>query len=165
MGDAASVDPKLSERDNTAAKKLHENVDRSGNDDALRRLSLIDVLNYSSKIWKGQELVARAMASETVRIIREAREKAPSFFWGKSRKWILGGLFYLVGRKMHVTKTQKQIATCLDTDEMTIRNSYREWLGHFPEFQPEATAYRKERYGKRNKPPLNPHSKRMAKFL
>jgi hypothetical protein len=32
------------------------------------------------------------MASATMRIINEAYEKAPSFFWGKSGKWVLGGL-------------------------------------------------------------------------
>jgi transcription initiation factor TFIIIB Brf1 subunit/transcription initiation factor TFIIB len=127
LGDASRVDPEPSGRDNTAAKKLsRENVERSGNNDDLRQLGLIDVLDYASKIWKGQELAAKAMASEAVRIIREAYEKAPSFFSDKSRKWVLGGLFYLVGIKMNAAKTQKKIARCLDTEEMTIRNSYRE---------------------------------------
>jgi transcription initiation factor TFIIIB Brf1 subunit/transcription initiation factor TFIIB len=164
LGDASRVEPKPSERDNTAAKKL-ENVDRSGNDDDLRRLTLIDVLNYASRIWKGQELVAKTIASETVKIIREAHEKQPSFFWDKSRKWLLGGLFYLIGKKTNVPKTQNQIAKCLDTGEITIRDSYREWLRHFPEFWPETMMHPSERHSGTCKGSFNPRSKRMAKFL
>jgi transcription initiation factor TFIIIB Brf1 subunit/transcription initiation factor TFIIB len=131
----------------------------------LRQLNHTDILNHTSKIWEEQEPTAHAIASETARIINEAIEKAPSFFWGKSRKWILGGLFYLLGRRIGVAKTQKQIARCLDTDEMTIRDSYREWLGHFPEFWFETTARPKESHSKRSKPSSNPNSKKMAKFL
>jgi transcription initiation factor TFIIIB Brf1 subunit/transcription initiation factor TFIIB len=165
LGDASRVEPKPSERDNTAAKKLRDNFDGSGNNDDLRRLTLIDVLNYASRIWKGQELVAKTITSETVRIIREAHEKEPSFFWDKSRKWLLGGLFYLIGKKTNVPKTQKQIAKCLGTDEIMIRDSYREWLVHFPEFWPENTTHPKERHGETSKGSFNFHSKRMAKFL
>ena len=164
MGDASRVEPKPNERDNAEAKKL-ENVDRSGNIDDLRRLTLIDVLNYASKIWKGQELVAKTITSETVTIIREAHEKGPSFFRGKSRKWLLGGLFYLIGKKINVPKTQKQMAKCLGTDEITIRDSYQEWLMHFPEFWPETNAHQKERHSETSKDTFNSHSKRMAKFL
>jgi transcription initiation factor TFIIIB Brf1 subunit/transcription initiation factor TFIIB len=166
LGDASGVDPKIFECANATSKKLGENVSRYGNDDDLRRLTLIDVLNYASKVWKGQELLAKTAASEAVRIIREAHEKVPSFFWDKSRKWLLGGLFYLIGKKMNVPKTQKQIAKCLDTDEITIRDSYREWLVHFPEFWPETVTHPKERqHSKTSKGSFNSHSKRMAKFL
>ena len=153
LDDSSIINLKLSERDSTAANKPKENIDRPGNNDDLKRLGVVDVLKYTSKIWKGQEPVAEAVTSETVRILRKAHEKCPLSFWDKSRERVLGGLFYSVGRRMNVAKTQKQIARCLDTDEMTIRNSYREWLGHFPEFWPEAPAYLKERYGKKSKPP------------
>jgi hypothetical protein len=155
----------MSECANTVLKTLGENGNKSRNNDVLRRLNRIDVLNYASKIWEGQEPTAQPIASETVRIINEANEKAPSFFWGKSRKWILSGLFYLLGRRIGVAKTQKQIARCLDTNETTVRDSYRRWLGHFPEFWPETTAHLKERHSKRSKTPSNPHAKQMAKFL
>ena len=165
MGDASRVELKPSERNNTADKKLGENFDRPGNDDDLRQLTLIDVLNYASKIWKGQELVAKTMTSETVRIIRQAHEKMPSFFANKSRKWLLGGLFYLIGKEMNVARSQKQIARSLDTDEMTIRDSYREWLGHFPKFWPKATARPKKRSSERSEASSHPRSKRIDKFL
>jgi len=163
--DASRVEPKPSEREDTASEKLGKNVGKFANNDDLRRLSLIDVLKYASKIWRGEELVAKTMTSETVRIIREAHEKVPSFFWDKSRKWLLGGLFYLIGKKLNVAKTQKQIAKCLETDERTIRNSYQEWLWNFPEFWPETMAYPKERRCETSKFSFNPRSKRMAKFL
>jgi hypothetical protein len=164
LDDASGINLKLSEHDSTAARKLEENIDRSGNNDDLRRLGVADVLNYSSRIWRGQDHVAEMMTSETVRILRKAHEKTPTFFRDKSKKWVLGGLFYLVGRKMNAAKTQKHIARCLDTDEMTIKNSYREWFRHFPEFWPQATVHLEERYDKKDEPLLGPHS-RMDKFL
>jgi hypothetical protein len=161
---ASRINLKLSENDSTTARKMEEGIGRSNNKDGLRPLSVAEVLNYSSRIWKGQEHVAEMMTSETVRILRKAHEKTPTFFRDKSKKWVLGGLFYLVGRKMNVAKTQKHIARCLDTDEMTIRNSYREWFRRFPEFWSEATVHLEGRYDKKNKPVFLPHS-RMDKFL
>ena len=128
----------------------------------MRRLGVVDVLNYSSKIWKGQEHLAEMVTTETVRILRKAHEKEPTFFQDKNKKWVLGGLFYLIGRKMNVTKTQKHIARCLNTSGATIRNSYLEWLRHFPEFWPEATTHLEEKFDEKS--PLGPHS-RVDKFL
>ena len=164
MGDASKIDPKLGGHDGTTVRKLEEDIERSGNNHDLSRLGVVDVLNYSSKIWKGQEHMAEMVTSETVRLLRKAQEETPTFFQSKSKQWVLGGLFYLVGRKLNLAKTQKHIARCLDTDEMMIRNSYREWFKHFPEFWPRATIHLKERYDKKGKLLPGPHS-RMDKFL
>jgi hypothetical protein len=165
LDEAPGVGQRVSECVKTTPERLRDNFDRSRNNDVVRRLSRVDVLNYASKIWKGQESIARAIASETIRIVGEAHEKAPSFFWGESGKWVFGGVFYLLGRRMKVARSQKQIARSLDTNEMTIRDSYRKWLEHFPEFWPEATAHPKESSSERSKPPSHPRSKRIAKFL
>jgi hypothetical protein len=104
-----------------------------------RRLRHTDVLHYACKTWKEQETTAKSIATETMHIVQEAYEKNPAFFGSKSRKWILGGLFYLLGPRYGQAKTQKQIAQSLDTNEMTIRASYRTWLKHFSEFWPKHT--------------------------
>jgi transcription initiation factor TFIIIB Brf1 subunit/transcription initiation factor TFIIB len=67
------------------------------------------------------------MASDATRLICEAYEKNPAFFGNRSKKWVLGGLFYLLGKKHDEPKTQKRIADILDSNEMTIRDSYQKW--------------------------------------
>lgn len=99
-----------------------------------RRLSHDDALYWANKTWEDQRQVVESMASKAIRLVFEAYEENPAFFGSRSRKWILGGLFYLLGQRNGVARTQKQIAKSLDTNEMTIRTSYREWLAQFPEF-------------------------------
>jgi len=108
------------------SRSLKKTPDKSRNNYVLRRLNRVDAYFSMSNVWGGQEPAARAVASESVRIITEAYEKAASFFGSKSKEWVLGGLFYLLGQR-GVSKTQKQIARCLDTSQMTIRNSYQDW--------------------------------------
>jgi hypothetical protein len=103
-----------------------------------RRLSHADTLYWASMAWEGQKQVVESIASEATRLICGAYERNPAFFSSKSKKWILGGLFYLLGKKYREPRTQKQIARCLDTNEMTIRDSYRSWLKNFPEFWNES---------------------------
>jgi transcription initiation factor TFIIIB Brf1 subunit/transcription initiation factor TFIIB len=67
------------------------------------------------------------IASEALTIIRKKYETDPTFFSGKSSKGIIGGLFYLLGQRFGNFKTQRQIATSLNTTEITIRASYRTW--------------------------------------
>jgi hypothetical protein len=99
-----------------------------------RRLNSDAILACSLSTWKGQEQIAKSVATDAMTIICQAYERKPAFLGSKSKKWILGGLFYLLGRKYGAPRTQKQIARCLDTNEMTIRDSYRNWLRDFPEF-------------------------------
>jgi hypothetical protein len=162
LGDAS--DQKTRRRTDTSLKGL-ENATKPSSNYVLRRLDRADILSYASDLWRAQGSIAQAIASETVRIIHLAYTKAPSFFEDKNRKWILGGLFYLLGRRMSAGKTQKQIARCLGTSEMTIRKSYKKWLGSFPEFWPEATMHLQEGHDKRSEPSPGSSSKRVAKFL
>ena len=103
----------------------------------LRRLSHAQALFWANETWEGQGQVAKGMASKAMTLVLRAYEKNPAFFGNKSRKWILGGLFYLLGQRSGAAKTQKQIARSLGTTEMTIRASCREWLTQFPEFWSE----------------------------
>jgi CheY-like chemotaxis protein len=121
---------------------------------ASRKLSDVDALCWANKTWEGQKQIAESMALKAIRLAREAYEKNPAFFESRSRKWILGGLFYLLGKRNGVAKTQKQMAQSLDTNEMTIRASYREWLAQFPEFWSETTQNRMRALGLNEKKPI-----------
>jgi transcription initiation factor TFIIIB Brf1 subunit/transcription initiation factor TFIIB len=98
-----------------------------------KRLSSQKVLLYASKLWRDQS-IAELIAAEASDIIRTVYQRQRIFFSGKSEKRVLAGIFYLLGIKNKAKKTQKQIALSLNTNDVTVRNSYRDWLDNFPEF-------------------------------
>jgi hypothetical protein len=91
------------------------------------RIGKEEILSLAQKIWPGQDKVAAEIASEALAIIREKYETDPTFFSGKSTKRIVSGLFYLLGQRYGNLRTQKQIAVSLNTTEVTMRASCREW--------------------------------------
>jgi transcription initiation factor TFIIIB Brf1 subunit/transcription initiation factor TFIIB len=93
----------------------------------LNRIGKEEILPLAQKIWQGQNEVATEIASEALAIIREKYEIDPTFFSGKRAKGIVGGLFYLLGHRCGNLRTQRQIALNLNTTEVTIRASCREW--------------------------------------
>ena len=98
----------------------------------LKRFSSKTVLLFAHKVWK-DETVAELIATETSEIINTVYNKRHLFFSGKSAKGVLSGIFYLLGRKNNAKKTQREIARSLNTNDVTIRDSYREWLDAFPD--------------------------------
>jgi transcription initiation factor TFIIIB Brf1 subunit/transcription initiation factor TFIIB len=97
-----------------------------------KRLTNAEILRCALMTWDRQQ-IAENVSSEAMKTISNMYQKNPSFFGNKSKRWILGGLFYLYGRKYGQLRTQKQIARSLDTNEMTVRASYRKWLIYFPD--------------------------------
>ena len=93
----------------------------------LNRIGEQEILSLAQKIWQSQNQVATEIASETLAVIREKYETDPTFFSGKSAKGIVAGLFYLLGQRYGSIRTQRQIALGLNTTEVTIRASSREW--------------------------------------
>jgi hypothetical protein len=93
----------------------------------LNRIGKEEILSYAQKIWPGQDKVAAEIAAEALVIIREKYETEPTFFSGKSTRRLVGGLFYLLGQRYGNLKTQRQIAVSLNTTEVTMRASCREW--------------------------------------
>lgn len=85
------------------------------------------------KIWQNQPDIAASIASEVSRMIKSACESKPTFFSGKTEKGILSGLLYHLGLVCNHVKTQRQIARSLNTNEVTVRESWRDWLNEFPE--------------------------------
>jgi transcription initiation factor TFIIIB Brf1 subunit/transcription initiation factor TFIIB len=98
----------------------------------IERLSSKKVLLYASKLWK-DKLIAEFIAAETSKIIETVCKKRIVFFSGKSAKGVLSGIFYLLGRRNKAKKTQREIARSLNTNDVTVRDSYREWLDAFPD--------------------------------
>ena len=102
-------------------------TDKTDRTHILNRIGKEEMLSLAQKIWQSQNQVATEIASEALTIIREKYEADPTFFSGKSVKGIAGGLFYLLGQRYGNLRTQRQIAKNLNTTEVTIRASCREW--------------------------------------
>jgi len=100
------------------------------------RLSSEHVLAAAVAVWSDQLSAVEDISSAASKIIGAAYEKAPAFFSGRSEKGILSGLFYRLAFNTVNVKTQKEIASALHTNELTIRASSREWLEVFPELFP-----------------------------
>ncbi len=96
----------------------------------------MQVLSFACKVWRGQPGAAEAIADEATRIIQIGIERKPIFFSGKSAKGIAAGLFYSLGFVRGCTKTQAEIAKSLETTEMTVRASSRDWLTNFLDLFP-----------------------------
>jgi transcription initiation factor TFIIIB Brf1 subunit/transcription initiation factor TFIIB len=97
----------------------------------LNRIGEEEILQFAQKIWRDQNQAATEIASEALNVIRETYQKNPTFFSGKSAKGIVGGLFYLLGQRHGSIRTQREISLDLNTTEITIRASCREWAKPF----------------------------------
>lgn len=91
------------------------------------RVGREEILSYAQRIWQDQDRVTTEIASDALTIIHKKYEAEPTFFSGKSMKGIVGGLFYLLGQRYGKFKTQRQIATSLNTTDVTVRASCRTW--------------------------------------
>jgi transcription initiation factor TFIIIB Brf1 subunit/transcription initiation factor TFIIB len=99
----------------------------------LYRLPAEEVFAATHLIWDKKE-IADKIARETIEIIKSACHKKFIFFSGRREKWIIAGLFYLLGYRYNSPKKQIEIADLLGTSDFTVRDSYRRWLLAFPDF-------------------------------
>lgn len=83
------------------------------------RVTYEDILECARKVWSNED-VATKMAEETRRLIKEIYKKDPVFFCGKSRKAIVGSLFYIIDQE---GVSQRKIAEAVETTEVAIRNN------------------------------------------
>jgi transcription initiation factor TFIIIB Brf1 subunit/transcription initiation factor TFIIB len=111
----------------------HQPIKIEGKRHSSERWSSAYLLSFTSKLWRDDQGVAVAVAKESSRIIHIAYQRRPTFFSGKSAKGILAGLFYHLGYIHNSAKTQKQIAQSLNTTDMTVRSSCRDWTTYFPD--------------------------------
>ena len=83
-------------------------------------------------VWHDKS-VADKIALDATKTSVQICEQKRLFFNGKSSKFIVGGLFYLLGFRYGATKKQKEIAEQLGTNVITVRDSYRQLLQEFPD--------------------------------
>ena len=98
----------------------------------LKRIPMDEISAAASIIWL-DESIASIIALETAQIISQTYARKFSFFSGKSAKYIIGGLFYLLGYRYNIIKRQYELADKLGTNDVTISASYRKWLVSFPD--------------------------------
>lgn len=99
---------------------------------SLRRIPPDEVSAAAHTIWS-DESIADAISSETVQLINQTYTRKFAFFNGKSSKYLVGGLFYLLGYRHDAIKKQRELADQFGTTDVTIRASYRKWLQTFPD--------------------------------
>jgi hypothetical protein len=100
--------------------------------DSLKRIPFEEVLAASHILWT-DKLFADRIAFEAVEIINKTYKRKFGFFTGRKSKWVVGGLFYLLGHRYNSVKNQAELADKLGTTDNTIRDSYRLWLKTFPD--------------------------------
>jgi transcription initiation factor TFIIIB Brf1 subunit/transcription initiation factor TFIIB len=108
-------------------------MDKTRKLEADNRITEEYIMVSANKIWQNQPRTAGAVVSEALRAVNLAYEWNSVFFSGKSKRGIVGGLFYCLGLALRSFKTQKEIARILGTTEMTVRASSREWQKQFPD--------------------------------
>jgi transcription initiation factor TFIIIB Brf1 subunit/transcription initiation factor TFIIB len=98
----------------------------------LKRIPLEEISIATRTIWH-DKAIANKIAQDTDELISQAYKRKFAFFNGKSSKCIVGGLFYIMGYRYDSIKKQRELADKLDTTDVTIRASYKQWLETFPD--------------------------------
>jgi transcription initiation factor TFIIIB Brf1 subunit/transcription initiation factor TFIIB len=89
-------------------------------------------------VWRNNKIVDD-ITSDALQILAKASGINLRFFTSKAPKCLLGGLFYLLGWRYNVARTQREIANMLGTTEVSIRKAYKNWLKEFPQFFKDIT--------------------------
>jgi len=100
------------------------------------RVQPSETLRLAHKIWFENRVIAREIGLRAAAIIEECYSKKPTFFCGKSRRSILSGLFYLLGRLSGFPKSGREISEIVLCSEVTVTNSRRVWLDTFSDLFP-----------------------------
>ncbi|HCW06803.1 MAG TPA: hypothetical protein DGG95_05495 [Cytophagales bacterium] len=98
----------------------------------LNRISMNEVSDAANALWLDKS-IADTIASNAIQIINKAYTRNFRFFNGRSSKYLVGGLFFLLGYRFCAIKNQNELAHRLGTSDVTIRTSYRKWLETFPD--------------------------------
>ena len=97
-----------------------------------KRISFEEVSASAHTVWLN-ESIADSVALDASKIINQICKRKHLFFNGKSSKFIVGGLFYLLGFRHNAVKKQRELADQLGTNDVTIRAAYRQLLKEFPD--------------------------------
>jgi hypothetical protein len=82
------------------------------------RFSHTKIMIQVSKVWL-DPAIAESIVEEALKIIKTTHLENRISFSGKSKDWLLSGLFYLVGIKNEAGKTQREIIRKLNSKEVT----------------------------------------------
>ena len=96
------------------------------------RFSHRKIMIQASKVWP-DPATAKSLTEKALKKIKTTHLRKRIFFSGKSERGLLSDLFYLLGIKNEAGKTQREIARGLNTNDVTARTSYRDWLNIHPE--------------------------------
>ncbi len=97
-----------------------------------KRISFEEVSATAHTVW-ANGAIAENVALDASKIINQISKRKHLFFNGKSSKFIIGGLFYLLSFRHHAIKKQRELADKLGTNDVTIRTAYRQLLKEFPD--------------------------------
>lgn len=97
-----------------------------------RRISFEEVSSAAHAVWSDAS-VADKVALDASKTINQICKRKHLFVNGKSSKFIVGGLFYLLGFRHNAIKKQRELADHLETNDVTIRIAYRRLLKEFPD--------------------------------
>jgi hypothetical protein len=98
----------------------------------LNRIPKEEIIVASRILWANRT-VADQIAHDSVQIINQTYKRKFSFYNGRKIKWVMSGLFYLLGYRYGLVKKQCELADKLGTSDTTVRDSYRLWLKTFPD--------------------------------
>jgi hypothetical protein len=96
------------------------------------RIDCESITIAAKAVWENPE-TADDVAQNALHILDLAPRTNLRFFSGKTPKCLLGGLFHLLGFRFNSIKSQKEIADFPCTTEVSISNSYRQWMNEFPQ--------------------------------
>jgi hypothetical protein len=99
------------------------------------RLKASETLKAAHSVWPNEQSVARLIGLQAARIINQCYFKKPTFFCGKQKRTLLGGLFYLLGLQQGTPVTQEHLRV-LGVTPNSIKISKYKWVESFPEVFP-----------------------------
>jgi len=99
------------------------------------RIEPKDVATWAHNVWLEETDFARKVVRETLNLVREIYQKNLILLCGRTKRGIVGALFYLLGLKYDkYRKSQLEIADVLNIHTVTIRQNYKRLMPYvFPE--------------------------------
>ena len=116
------------------------------------RITPKEVFNIIKKLDLPKD-VSHKIFAECVNYVKRAYEKKPTYFCGKSKKRIIGGLIYIMCLHHHKTRirkdriTQLKILWLFDDRKYTptvIRKGMNDWFELFPDLKSSLGLWRRD---------------------
>jgi hypothetical protein len=99
------------------------------------RINPLKIIEVIKELWDNIEIRTKIL-EDSKEYIEYAYNTKPYAFCGRTERFIISGLIYLLGYKYGDKRTQAEITEAYSnyiTTDICIRNSYNKWLEDFPE--------------------------------